>query len=442
MSGVRGSGTGATAGTELSAQGHRLTELGSGVRVVTEELPSVRSIALGFWVRTGSRNETVEQAGISHFLEHLLFKGTDRFSSTEIDEIFDGMGAEINAGTGKETTSVYSRFLDQHLDRAFDVMADMVLRPSYPDIDSERQVVIEEIAMYEDEPSDKVHDVLARAVFGDHPLGRPVIGRADVIASVPVPDIAHYHDLRYNAGNLVLAGAGNIDHERLVALIEQAQGELPDGQNGHVDQAVASEPRRLFHQKETEQYHLCVGAHGLSRHDDRRFVLRVLDTILGGSTSSRLFQEVREKRGLAYAVYSYQSHYLDAGQTAVYVGTRPENVQQVFEIVGRELERIRTEPVSAEELNRAKENVKGRTVLSMESPLARMNRLGSALLMDVPLLSLDETLARIDAVTIEDVGDLAADLLDAERLCAAGVGGDEDLFREAVGAVSPALAAA
>jgi predicted Zn-dependent peptidase len=168
----------------------------------------------------------------------------------------------------------------------------------------------------------------------------------------------------------------------------------------------------------------------------------VLDTILGGSTSSRLFQEVREKRGLAYAVYSYQSHYVDSGQTAVYVGTRPENVAQVFEIVGRELERIRTEPVSAEELDRAKENVKGRTVLSMESPLARMNRLGSSLLMGVPLFTLDETLAKIDAVTLEDVSDLAAELLAPERLCAAGVGGDEDVFRDAVGAVSPALAAA
>ena len=165
--------------------GTRLTELDSGVRIVTEETSSVRSVALGFWVRVGSRNETIEQAGISHFLEHLLFKGTARFSSTEIDQIFDGLGAEINAGTGKETTSVYSRFLDQHLDRAFDVMADMVLRPTYPDIESERQVVIEEIAMYEDEPSDKVHDVLSSAVFGDHPLGRPIIGTADVIANVP-----------------------------------------------------------------------------------------------------------------------------------------------------------------------------------------------------------------------------------------------------------------
>ena len=432
----------AIAGIDLSGQQHKLTELDSGVRVVTEVLPSVRSIALGFWVRTGSRNETPEQAGISHFLEHLLFKGTDRFSSIEIDEIFDGMGAEINAGTGKETTSVYSRFLDQHLERAFDVMADMVLRPSYPDIDSERQVVCEEIAMYEDEPSDKVHDVLASAVFGDHPLGRPVIGRAEVISSVPVPEIARYHDHRYNSDTLVLAAAGNIDHDNLVELAVAAQGDLPSAQNGQVDAPPPPEARRLFHQKETEQYHLCVGAPGLSRDDERRFVLRVLDTVLGGSTSSRLFQEIREKRGLAYAVYSYQSHYVDSGQTAIYVGTRPENVQEAFEVIGQELDRIRTEPVTQAELERAKENVKGRTVLSMESPLARMNRLGSSLLMGIPLLTLDETLAKIDAVTLGDVSELAGELLTAERLCAAGVGGDEDVFRDAVGAVSPALAAA
>src|SRR5207244_11793169 len=176
-------------------------------------MPSVRSIALGFWVGTGSRNETREQAGISHFLEHLLFKGTDRFSSVEIDQIFDGMGAEANAGTGKETTSVYSRFLDQHLERAFDVLADMVLRPAYPDIDSERQVVIEEIAMYEDEPSDKVHDVLSRAIFGDHPLGRPVIGRGEVISSLSSDDVATYHDDRYLPRSIVVAAAGNLEHE-------------------------------------------------------------------------------------------------------------------------------------------------------------------------------------------------------------------------------------
>src|SRR5437764_4579942 len=190
--------------------GPQLTELESGLRVVSERIDTVRSVALGFWIRTGSRDETVAEAGVSHFLEHLLFKGTDRFSSTEIDQIFDGLGAEINAGTGKETTSVYSRFLDQHLERAFDVMADMVLRPTYPDIESERQVVIEEIAMYEDEPSDKVHDVLSAAVFGDHPLGRPIIGRADLISSVPVPDIAAYHYSRYIGRNGMVAPAGNL----------------------------------------------------------------------------------------------------------------------------------------------------------------------------------------------------------------------------------------
>src|SRR3954465_6417340 len=184
-------------------------------------MPSVRSIAVGMFIGTGSRNETPEQAGVSHFLEHLLFKGTDRFSSVEIDQTFDGMGAEVNAGTGKETTSVYSRFLDQHLERALDVMADMVLHPAYPDIDAERQVVIEEIAMYEDEPAEKVHDVLGEAIFGDHPLGRPIIGTAEVIASVPVPAIASYPHGRYVGSNLVVAAAGNIDHDELVELVER-----------------------------------------------------------------------------------------------------------------------------------------------------------------------------------------------------------------------------
>src|SRR5690349_21581646 len=202
-------------------EGVELAELDGGLKVVTESVPGVRSVALGLWIRTGSRNETPAQAGVSHFLEHLLFKGTKRFSSVEIDQIFDAMGAEINAGTGKETTSVYSRFLDRHLDRAFDLMADMVLRPAYQEVDSERQVVIEEIAMYEDEPSDKVHDVLAEAIFGDHPLGRPIIGTAEVVGSVPVSEIGAYHDARYVGSNLVVAAAGNVEHDRVVELTQQ-----------------------------------------------------------------------------------------------------------------------------------------------------------------------------------------------------------------------------
>jgi predicted Zn-dependent peptidase len=418
----------------------RLTTLDSGVRVVTEAMPSVRSIALGFWVRTGSRDEGHEQAGISHFLEHLLFKGTDRFSSREIDEAFDSMGAEVNAGTGKETTSVFSRFLDGHLERAFDVLQDMVLRPAYPDIESERQVVIEEIAMYEDEPQDKVHDVLAEAIFGDHPLGRPIIGRAEVVSSVPVPEIAAWHDGRYVAGNMVVAAAGNVEHDRIVELVESAVGGARPGPPpaGSPDGVV---PALRFHRKETEQYHLCLGGPGIPRGDDRRFALRVLDTILGGSTSSRLFQEVREKRGLAYAVYSYVSHYADSGQVAIYVGTRPDNVAEAIDVIGSELRRLQEDGVSDEELERARENVKGRTVLSMESTLTRMNRLGSSVLMGVPLMTVDELLAAFDAVTKEDVVALARDLYRPDGMSAAGVGADEDAFRAALEAVSPALAA-
>ena len=303
--------------------------------------------------RRGLAQRDPEQAGISHFLEHLLFKGTDRFSSVEIDQIFDGMGAEINAGTGKETTSVYSRFLDMHLERAFDVMADMVLRPSYPDIDSERQVVIEEIAMYEDEPSDKVHDVLSRAVFGDHPLGRPIIGKAEVIGSVPVPDIAAYHDEPLRA---VERG-----HRRRRAAWtttsswHSSRSSCEAAGSGRPDSFEPAprdpSPTRSFYTKETEQYHLCLGAPGIARGDERRFALRVLDTILGGSTSSRLFQEVREKRGLAYSVYSYSSQYVDSGQVGIYVGTRPDSVGEAMDVIGTRAAPARRGRVSDEELD-------------------------------------------------------------------------------------------
>jgi predicted Zn-dependent peptidase len=404
----------------------------------------VRSIALGLWMRTGSRDESPAQAGLSHFLEHLLFKGTDRFSSREIDETFDAIGAEVNAGTGKETTSVYSRFLDRHLDRAFDVLSDMVLHSTYPDIDSERQVVIEEIAMYEDEPQDRVHDVLSQAVFGDHPLGRPIIGRAEVISSVSVPEIAAYHDERYVAGNIVIAAAGNVDHDELVALArERIDCPAAPGVDGPAEPAPdGANPRRCFYTKETEQYHLCLGGPGIPRGDRRRFALRVLDTILGGSTSSRLFQEVREKRGLAYAVYSFASQFVDSGQVGIYVGTRPDNVAEAMDVIGTELRRVSEQGVTDAELERARENVKGRTTLSMESTLARMNRLGSSLLMGVPLLSLDEVLAELDAVTLEEVGALAAELYDPGRLSAAGVGASEDVFRSALEPVSAELAVA
>jgi predicted Zn-dependent peptidase len=425
-------------------QEHRLTTLDSGVRIVTEAMPSVRSVSLGFWIGTGSRSESNEQAGLSHLLEHLLFKGSSRYSSLEIDQIFDAMGAELNAGTGKETTSVYARVIDQHLTEAFDVMADMVFRPALREIDAERAVILEEIAMYEDDPQEKVFDVFGEAVFGDDPLGRAIIGRASVIADTPAEQIRGFHTARYVPANVVIAAAGAVDHDELVALaLERTTGlqssaPAPGAPSTPGHQA----PRRKFERKETEQYHVCLGGPAISRHDDRRFALRVLDTIFGGTSSSRLFQEIRERRGLAYAVYTFTSAYQDTGQVGLYLGTRLENLSEAMTVIGAELVRLREQPSTPDELARAKENLKGRVVLALESTGARMNRLGSEVLAGAPLLSLDEVVRRIDAVSLDDLSRLVEELWAPDRLSAAGIGPEEARFEAALGAVGPALAEA
>ncbi|HET9162176.1 MAG TPA: pitrilysin family protein [Solirubrobacterales bacterium] len=418
----------------------RLSELDSGARVVTEEVPSVRSVALGLWVRTGSRNETPAQAGVSHFLEHLLFKGTARYSAIEISELFDGLGASVNAATGKETTHLHARFLDEHTEEVFDLLAEMLLAPTYPEIDSERDVVLEEIAMYEDEPQDRVHDVLADAIFGEHPLGRRVLGEAEVIASIPVPEIEAYRAQRYTGPHVVVGAAGHLDHERIVALAERLVAP-PSGANGSEPVPTDDLARLRFYPKDTEQYHICFGAPGIVREDERRYALAVLDSIFGGSTSSRLFREVREKRGLAYSVGSYSEQYTDSGLVATYVGTREDNVEEACAVIGAELERLRSEPVSAAELARAKENVKGRLVLSSESTAARMSRISRATLFDMPIESLDAMLAKVDAVEVDELSELASELYGPGRLSAACVGRDEGCFRKALAPVSEELAA-
>jgi predicted Zn-dependent peptidase len=422
-------------------EGVELTELDGGLKVVTESVPGVRSVALGLWVRTGSRDETPAQAGVSHFLEHLLFKGTERYSAIEISEYFDGLGAATNAATSKETTHLFSRFLDEHTEAALDLLAEMFLKPTFPDIDSERQVVIEEIAMYEDEPSDRVHDVLADAIFGDHPLGRRVLGTADVIGSIPIPDISAYHQERYRGSNLVVSASGHLEHDRIVELVRghfQPGAGTVEYAGGGVD---GPDARLCFYPKETEQYHICFGAPGIPRNDDRRFALSVMDTIFGGSTSSRLFREVREKRGLAYAVGSYSEQFADSGTVAMYVGTREDNVAEACEIIGRELASLREDGVSEDELHRAKEHVKGRLVLALESTSARMSRNARSILFDTPLLSIDELIARTDAVTLDDVSGLANELYAPERISAACIGAEESRFRDAVAPVSAALVA-
>jgi predicted Zn-dependent peptidase len=421
----------------------QITELDSGIRVVTEAVASVRSVALGLWVRTGSRDETPAQAGVSHFLEHLLFKGTKRYSAIEIAEIFDGLGASVNAATGKESTNLYARFLDTHTEEAFDLLAEMLLGPTYPEIDSEREVVLEEIAMYEDEPQDKVHDVLDEAVFGGHPLGRRVLGEAEVISSIPIPDIDAYHRARYTGANIVVAAAGNLEHDRIVELTRKhvepptAGGDRAESQPPQMDGAKVG-----FQQKDTEQFHICFGGRGIDRADERRYALSILDTVFGGSTSSRLFREVREKRGLAYSVGSYTQQYVDSGLIGLYVGTRGDNVEEACGIIGRELGSIHADGITDDELDRAKESVKGRMVLSAESTAARMGRIGKSLLFDMPILTLDELLEKIDAVTGDDVHELARDLYVPDSLSAAAIAPDEDRFRSALAPVSEALAAA
>jgi predicted Zn-dependent peptidase len=420
---------------------HRLTTLQSGVRIVTEAMPSVRSVSLGLWIGTGSRYESDGQAGLSHLLEHLLFKGTERYESLQIDQIFDGMGAELNAGTGKETTSVYARVIDVHLADAFDVMADMVFRPRLTEIDSEREVILEEIAMYEDDPQEKVFDILGEATFGDDPLGRAIIGRAEVISDTPASEIASFHADRYRPENVVIAAAGAVDHD---ALVEMAQQRTPDGASpgaaGHHGVANGAPPASHFERKDTEQYHVCLGALGLSRHDDRRFALRVLDTIYGGTSSSRLFQEIREQRGLAYSVYSFASGYTDVGQVGLYLGTRADNLAPAMSVVGTELARLRACPATTDELRRAKENLKGRVVLALESTGARMNRLGSEILAGEPLLTIDEVTERIDAVSLDELAELATLLWAPQRICAAGIGPDRGHFDAALGEAVPELA--
>jgi predicted Zn-dependent peptidase len=427
-------------------QKYILSELDSGERVISEKVPSVRSVSLGFWIGAGARDEKDDRAGVSHFIEHLLFKGSRSYDAQQIAEIFDGMGAELNAATSREHTVVYCRVPDRHVEEAIAVMTDMVFAPTFADLDQERDVVLEEIAMYEDTPQELVHDLFSEAVFGSHALGRPVIGTADVISTVSRRSIAAYHRAMYRGGNIVVSAAGNIVHDKLVSLLERF--ERKSAANGTARGPRVRRPLMRppapglrFQRKDTEQYHVCLGAPGISRSDRRRFAASLLDGLLGGSASSRLFQEIREKRGMAYSVYSFASQYTDTGLVGVYVGTRGENLAACVEICVEQIGEIAEGKLRKGELERAKENLKGRIVLSMESTSNRMSRLGKSLIADTELMTLERLMAEIDAVDPDELAELAAVLLPSDKLAAAGVGPDESVFRSALGG-SVTLAAA
>jgi predicted Zn-dependent peptidase len=405
------------------------TVLPGGLRVVTEHLPAVRSAAFGIWAGVGSCDEDHAHAGATHYLEHLLFKGTSRRTALEISAALDAVGGELNAFTGKEYTCYYARVLDADLPLAIDVLSDMVtnslIEPK--DIDAERGVILEEIAMNDDDPSDTVHEAFAAQLFGDTPLGRPILGTVESINSITREQIADHYQARYTPPSLVVAAAGSIQHEAVVAGVREsfaaaaATAAAPDPPRlGGLGEAVpggAGRGVRLV-SRSIEQANLVLGCEGLSRNDDRRFALGVLNAALGGGMSSRLFQEVREKRGLAYSVYSFASQHAETGTWGVYVGCLPAKADEVLAICQEEIAKVVSGGLTDAELERGKGQLRGSIVLSLEDPSSRMSRLGKAELVYPRLEPVEEILASIEAVTHDDVRRVAAEILDQPKVLA------------------------
>jgi len=427
----------------------RRSVLPGGLRVVTEFLPSVRSVALGIWVGVGSRDEDVPHAGATHYLEHLLFKGTRKRTALEISSVMDAVGGEMNAFTAKEYTCYYARVLDADLPLAIDVLSDMVtaslIEPR--DVDAERNVVLEEIAMNDDDPTDSVHEAFTSHLFGDTPLGRPILGTVDSINAITRDQILEHYVARYTPPHLVVAAAGNVDHDAMVAGVRAAfgpalsgfgaaepagprlrgSGGLWDGYGPAAGTGVKLVSRSI------EQANLVLGCEGLARTDDRRFALGVLNAALGGGMSSRLFQEVREKRGLAYSVYSFTAQHADTGLWGVYVGCLPSKADEVLSICTDELAKVIADGLSDAELDRGKGQVRGGIVLGLEDPSSRMTRLGKSELVYPRLEPVDEVIAAIDAVTHDDVRAIAEEVLARPKtLAVVGPFDDPDAFSGAV----------
>jgi predicted Zn-dependent peptidase len=399
----------------------RRTEFSSGLRVVTERMPGVRSVSLGFWVLAGSRDEAHRISGSSHFLEHLLFKGTKRRTAEQIAQEFDAVGGDVNAFTAKEYTCYYARVLDRNLEMAVDHLADMlqysVLRT--PDLDAERQVILEEINMHEDSPEDVVHDLFTETLWPDHPLGRPILGTVDTINAATKASVGRFYRKHYVPGNFVVAAAGNLRHEDLVSMLhdrmETGREVRPAEPSVWNVRAIQHMPppsgKRLVKRRKIEQANICLGTNGLVRADPDRFAFLIVNTALGGGMSSRLFQEVREKRGLAYSVYSYHAQYTEAGLFTCYAGTTPGRAEEVIGLLRRELEAIRDGGLTQEEFDRAKGHVKGSIVLSLEDPGGRMSRLGKSEIAHGEILTVGGSLRRIERVTLADAHRVAERVL-------------------------------
>jgi predicted Zn-dependent peptidase len=397
----------------------RRSVLPGGIRVISEFVPGVRSVAFGVWIGVGSRDETLSLSGASHYLEHLLFKGTRKRDALAIAAALDEVGGELNAFTAKEYTCYYARVLDLDLPVAVDVVCDMVTSSllASKEVDNERGVILEEIAMHDDDPGDSVHDAFAELIWPTDPLGRPVLGSVESIQAMSRTSINGYYRRRYRSDQLVITAAGNVDHASLVKLVKKAFASV------EVDDSLRPAPPRLARKapafsigtavrgRPTEQANLVYGLPGLARHDDRRFALGVLNAALGGGMSSRLFQEVREARGLAYSVFSFASHYADTGVLGIYAGCHPDRAGQVIELCREQLALAASLGLSVEELNRGKGQMRGGLVLGLEDTGSRMSRLGKAELVYGELMTVEEILGHIEDVSLDDTQSLAAELL-------------------------------
>ncbi|GAX90578.1 peptidase M16 [Effusibacillus lacus] len=384
--------------------------LSNGMRLVIEEIPSVRSVSLGVWINTGSRDESERTNGMSHFIEHMMFKGTDKLSARQIAELFDGIGGQVNAFTSKEYTCYYAKVLDEHFNLALETLADMLINSklSSDELAKERKVIIEEIKMYEDTPDDQVHDLLASTIFPNHTLGYTILGSESNLLSFTREDMVDYLKLHYRPDNMVLAIAGNVKADDAHKAAEHFFAGLSGSRPVIQQVPPVFHANKQIRKKSTEQAHICLAGSGFAFDDPSIYPLILLNNIVGGSSSSRLFQEIREERGMAYSVYSFYSSYRDGGTFGVYTGTSPEQAQDAICLLGQILSDLADKGVTAEELKKAKDQVKGSLMLSLESTSSRMSRLGKNELLLGRQVTMDETVRRINEVTLEQVREVAA----------------------------------
>jgi predicted Zn-dependent peptidase len=398
--------------------------LDNGLRILTERMTHVRSISIGVWLTRGSRHETAERGGIAHFVEHMLFKGTASRSAEDIAQQIDSIGGQLDAFTAKEYASYYIKVLDEHLPLAIDILADIVRNPAFSpeDIEREKKVVVEEIKMVEDTPDDLVHELFTQGFWENHPLGRPILGTRETVEAFSATTLRDYFANVYTANNLIIAAVGNLEHERVRELVAERFGEVPQVGEPSPEEPPQVFPKTLIRSKDLEQSHLCVGVSSYPQSHDDRYSSYVLNTLLGGSMSSRLFQNVREKRGLAYAVFSGLSAYRDAGSFTVYAGCANEAVGEVIDLIVEEIRGVKQSPVPDAELRRSKDHLKGSLMLSLENTASRMSHLARQEIYFDRQFGLDETLTGIEKVTADDVQRVAADLFKDGSLAATVLG--------------------